>query len=94
LTNFAPLSTTIWQARIFSPGEQQVSENDFSPGIRPPLPPRRTAAKNAFVIAVLEPSDIENDINFLRAIIQWPPRFQRFTSPDMAASGKPTTQAT
>ena len=79
LTKCAPLSTTSWQARIFcSSVSRQVSKMTFTVPFVRGFHHVAQFAQNIFVVAVLEPADVEDDINFLRAVVNGRLGFKTF----------------
>ena len=63
---------------FFLPGEQAGFEDDFHRPFVRRLHHVAQLAKNVFVIAVLEPAKVEDDINFLRAIVNGRLGFKTF----------------
>ena len=79
LTKCAPLSTTSRQARIFSSRREQAGFQDdlHRPFVRG-LHHVAQFAQDIFVVAVLEPADVEDDIDFVRAIVDGRLGFKTF----------------
>ncbi len=69
LTNFAPESTARWQASIFSSREQCGFENDFDKAFVCRFHDIAQFAQHKILIAILEPPNIEDYIDFRRAIV-------------------------